>query len=333
MQKKQASIPKQQKMRTARPSSRRAARLASTQEASGLLTLQSQLGNRAMQRQLAQRKKAARPGINPLDPAVMEAAARGVIAQNEAPVRHWLAANTNRLRLLTMDDLVAQVRRNVPAASDLDDGEIQSLAREWATLHDITIPEVPVIPPVRPLVQLPDAVKKAFSVPIEGVELVNLPGGKLNIAVRGATAKLGRTEIKLGWSGSLGIDVPIKGFELAGELNKDSWKITLATPGASSIPDLTKLAQVFREGEAALRSMVAATARLGKLNNGAEIKAAIGPQIGPLKEAVQTLVDLADVPTMGANISLSGPTSGKEGGARNASPSGITVTANVVIKF
>lgn len=308
---------------------RRAPKL--TPDASQLAGFQRQLGNRAVQRALVQLQEAPGPRFNPLDPAVIGAAARGVIEQNEAPVRNWLAANTNRLRLMTMDELVAQVRGNVATAGWLADAEIQSLAREWAAAQNITIPVVPGAAPAGPAVQIPDAVKKAFSIPIDGVDIVTLPGGRLNISAKGATAKLSRADINLGWGGSLGIDIPLEGFQLAGKLDKDRWEITLATPGASSVPDLAKLADVFQRGEVALRGMIATTANLNKLDNVSQITAAVTPHIGPLKEAVQTLADLTDMPSVSGGISLGGSMRGGE--TPGGSPGGITLSASLTIRF
>lgn len=298
------------------------------------LSVLQQVGNRAIQRALAQRQGAVRPAFNPLDPAVIGAAARNVIAQNEAPVRSWLAANTDRLRLLTMDDLVAQVRTNVAQASRLADVEVQSLVNEWAAAQGITIP---VVPPVLtglagPTIKIPDTVKKAFSIAVDGVDLVPLPGGRLNISAKGATAKLTRGDIRLSWGGSLGIDIPIEGFQLAGTLDKDHWELTLSTPGGSSMPDLTKLADVFTKGETALRGIIKSTTRFGKLDDVAKIKDAVTPHIGPIKEAVQTLVDIAKAPTVSGGISLRGPTRAGERPV-DTSPAGITISATITIRF
>src|SRR5262245_14787270 len=71
--------------------------------------LQQEQGNAYIQRVIAeaheaqagtaiQRQEAPRAGFNPLDPAVIGAAAQKVIAQNEAPVRRWLDQKLDSLR-------------------------------------------------------------------------------------------------------------------------------------------------------------------------------------------------------------------------------------------
>ncbi len=292
--------------------------------------LQHQIGNRAVQQAIVQREAAA--GFNPLDPKVMEAAAKAAIEASEAPVRKWLAANTDRLRLLTMDELVAQVRRHIVEAGRLGNVEIKNLVREWAAARDISIRVAPV-PDAGPglSVQFPDAVKKAFSVPIDGVDLVPLPGGRLNISAKGATAKLKRGDISLSWSDSLGIDIPIEHFQLAGTVDKEKWQVTLSIPGESSVPDLSKLADVFKEAERSMRGIVDASSSFADLKDVPRVTKAISPHVEPVKEAVDALVQTAKAPRVSAGVKLEGPMSGVE--TSSGSSGGITVTATVTIRF
>lgn len=290
--------------------------------------LQHQIGNRALHQAIVQRELAA--GVNPLDPNVMGAAAQAVIAASETPVRNWLTTNIDSLRLLTMDQLVAQVRRNVAETSRLADVEIQRLVRESAAAQNIRILEVP-----GPggesgsSIQIPDAVKKAFSIPIDGVDLIKLNNGRMNISAKGATAKLKRGNISVGWTGSLGIDIPIEGFQFTGTLDKEKWEMTLSIPGESYVPDLAKLAEVFQKGETAMRDMLEATAKFPKLEDIPKLTKAISPHVEPIKDTVKTLVDIAKSPKVSAGIKLKGPVAESAG----SSSGGITVTATVTIRF
>ena len=290
--------------------------------------LQHQIGNRAVQQAIVQRQVAA--GFNPLDPRVMGAAAKAAIEASEKPVRDWLAANTNRLHALTIDELVAHVRRNVVEAGRLSNVEIQNLVREWAVANSITIPEI-VTPGAGAgiSVQIPDTVKKAFSIPLDGVDVVPLPGGRLNISAKGLTAKLLSGNINVGWTGSLGIDFPIEGFQLAGKLDKENWEVALSVPGESSVPDLSKLADVFRKAEIGMRGMLEATPQFVKLDNITRVTKAVSPHVGPIKEAVEALVKTAKAPRASAGLKIEGPVSGSGG----SSAGGITVTATVTIRF
>jgi hypothetical protein len=307
-----------------------------------IASLQQQMGNRALQRLLegqslatVQRQPDSAPATpNLLDPALLASAAQKVINESQAPVRSWLDANTENLRQRTIEELVARVRLNVPQAAKLADLEIQSLAREWAASKNI---QIPVIPPAGtvvtdPTLQIPDAVKKAFSIATEGVNVTRLPGGKLNISVKGVTAKLKRAEINIGWGGSLGIDIPVKGFQLSGKLDKDTWEINLSAPGESSVPDLSRLADVFRKAETGLRDAISATAQLNTLDDPAKVMEAISPSIQPVKEAVEALQKISESPTVSFGISASGSTPGdKSPGGQ--SPGGVTLTATLTIRF
>jgi hypothetical protein len=294
--------------------------------------LQHQIGNRAVQQAIVQREAKASSGFNPLDPKVIGAAAQAAISASETPVRNWLGTNISRLRLLTMDELVAQVRRNVTEASRLGDVEIQKLVRECAAAQNITILTVPGPSAGQGLsIQLPDAVKKAFSIPVDGVNVVPLPGGRLNISAKGATAKLKRGDIKLSWTGSLGIDIPMERFQLAGTVDRDRWELTLSVPGESSVPDLSKLADVFQKAEMAMRGMVEASSGFKNLNDIPKVTKTISPHVKPVKDAVDALVQTAKSPSVSAGVKLEGPMSGA--GTQPGSSAGITVTATVTIRF
>jgi hypothetical protein len=137
-----------------------------TPQESDAVRWQHQIGNRALQRALVQRQAAGQPGFKPVDPAAMSAAAQKVIAANEAPIRNWLVANTDRLPLLTIDEVVAQVRRCVAEAGRLSNGEIQNLLQEWASAQNVNLSPVFTLGVVFPAlsVQIPDVVKEAFSI-------------------------------------------------------------------------------------------------------------------------------------------------------------------------
>ena len=301
--------------------------------------LQHQVGNQALQRALIQRQESGRPAFNPLDPAVIGSAVRNVIAESEAPVRRWLDDNLGRLRLLSQEELVSQVRRNVPESNRLADVEIRRLITETANRMGFTV--LPgVIPPARSAdltIQIPDAVKKAFSIATGGVNLIDQPDGKLNISVKGLTAHLGRQKLNIGWGGSLGIDIPIGGFELGAKIDKENWEVTLATPGASALPDLSKLASVFQRAESAMRRVVEATANLPNLSDTAAVKAAVEPHIEPIKEAVQALKDIAEAqqgPRVSVGITAGGPLSGGgEAPKVGERPSGFSITATLTLRF
>ncbi len=313
-------------------------------EVRDLAHLQDQIGNRAAQQLLArqgaarvQRQGASQAGFNPMDPAVVGAAAREVIAQNEAPVRRWLEQNLDRLRLLTLAEITARIRREVPEASRLADAEIHRLAQARARQLGFTLLAGPAAPAPGPqfTVAVPEAVRRALSITTDGVVVVQLPNGRVNISTGGATAVFGRSQVKVGWSGSLGFEIPVEGFHLGGKLTQERWELTLSTPGESSVPDLSQLAEVFRRAETALRGIVAATAGFESLNDVGAVQARISPHIGPVKEAVQTLKDLAAIPRVSLGITAGGPMPGSETAPSpgTAVPEGVRIQATITFRF
>jgi hypothetical protein len=310
------------------------------QTTADIMYLQNQIGNQATQRVLLQRDAASPSSFNPLDPAVIRGAASAVIAENEAPVRRWLDEKMDHLRLLSLGQIVAMIRREVPEANRLDNGEIQSLAQSWARDHGFTILTEPVLIPRSsgPSLAIPAAVKSAFSIATDGINIIEHPNGQLNIAVSGATAKLGSGRLKVNWNGSVGFEIPVAGFALGGQLSKDRWELKLSTPGAASLPDPAKLTDVFRTAEESLRAMVAATANLPNLDNPAAVYTAISPHIGPVKEAVKVLQEIASSaagPRFSAGITAGGPMPGQETDVASpaGSPEGVTIMATVIFRF
>lgn len=304
-------------------------------QAEALRQIQHTHGNAFVQRMLAgapavQREAGARP-FNPLDPEALRGAAAAVVERNEAPVRAWLDANTDRLMLLGLPDLVARVRREVPEAARLADGEIASLAQQWAQRHNISIPPVSVLPASgpAPAIAIPEAVKRAFSIPIEGVDLVRGSNGRLNIAVRGVTAQLGRGKATVSWGGSLGLDIPVGGFHLGATVSGEKWEMTLSTPGEDTVPDLNKLGEVFSRAEGALRGILGATAEYPGLTEIPELTARISPHVKPVKEAVEALKAIAEAPRVSFGVRVEGP--GSKPGADT--PAGVTVSATLTVRF
>src|SRR5260370_8147192 len=79
--------------------------------------------------------------FNPLDPQVLSQAAGQVIAEEQTPVRQWLDSNTVRLSIVPKDQVVIQVKQNVPQAAKLADAEIQLLVNEWARRTHVPLPD------------------------------------------------------------------------------------------------------------------------------------------------------------------------------------------------
>lgn len=82
-----------------------------------------------------------RPSLQ-LDPAQMEA----ILRQSEAPVRRWLDSNSGRVGSYNEGDLITLIRRNVPEAAGMGDGNLRGILRTWAQEHQVRIPPISLVP-------------------------------------------------------------------------------------------------------------------------------------------------------------------------------------------
>lgn len=309
----------------------------SQQTPAHVVHLQNQIGNQAIQRMLVQGEGSS-TGFNPLDPAVIRSAASTVIAEKETPVYRWLDANLSHLRELSMGQLVATIRRDLPEATSLANAELESLIQASANRQGINILREPR-PTYRmsgPELDLPEAIKNAFSIATEGFNLVEGSNGQLNISVSGATVELGGGSLNLNWKGRLGIDIPIEGFRFGVELSRDSWKLTLSVGGPRT-PDIADLTRVFREAEAAMRSIARVMAEFDTLDNASAIQQAINPYVEPIKNAITVLQDIAESPTEpGVDFDVTGVGFGPGHDAkasRPGSPMWFSLSATLTIRF
>jgi hypothetical protein len=310
--------------------------------------LQAEHGNQYLQRLVVQRQ--GRPaqgaplsGRDLLDPAWLRQATQHVIDREQAPVRSWLEQNASRLRALTVPEIILLVRQSVTEASSLAEVETESLVSEWASQQNITLPTSSSASG-RPRVSVSDsqtianirnAVQSAFHVATDGINIVEAPGGRVNVAVSGATVELssagehsgeqGQPGVSVsgtvGWNGSIGVATAAHGWHFTGALTRERWELNLTFPGDSAVPDLGQLSHVFEKGEGAMRGIV------GAVNNAGDIHAAedaIRPQLAPVKEAVEAVSGIAEAQTISFGLSASGPTGdghGTPGGRDEASRS------------
>jgi hypothetical protein len=254
-------------------------------------------------------------------------------------VRAWLAANLDRLRFQGLGQIVAQLRGAVPEAANRSSAELEGLVMACARESGYTILPGGLGPSnAGPSIAIPEAVKSAFSIATDGVTLKPFPNGRLNISVSGATAALvGGSKLSVGWGAdSVGLEIPVQGFHFGGKLSKDAWEVTLSLPGETAVPNLAKLAEVFSQAEAALQRIARATGALPDLSDTAAVRAAVGPNIAPVKEAVEALKAIAEAPTrLSAGISVTGPMAGGESAAsqNNTTPQGVTISATITLRF
>ena len=236
----------------------------------------------------------------------------------EDRIRAYLSGNQSKLQYLSLDQIVKQVKLNVFfGMSPIQDDAILAIIKRWAMFNLPTLllspgtangagssPPSPGGPQSAPssTSDMLDAVKKAVSTVADGV---TLGSDKQNVVIKvtGATANLkrGNNEVSLGisWGGTLEMNAHSGPFYFNGTLAKDKWEISLTFPRDSSIPDMSKLGDVFRAGEKSVRNLADAASKISSVDDAKKISALVKPDISAVQEAADALSSIADHPSGG----------------------------------
>jgi hypothetical protein len=277
--------------------------------------------------------------------------------QANAAIDDYLEKNKDQLQDWTVDPIVHNVQVFLPAAAaQLTPGELSSKVINWqirssryrvppaaasASLspNPSSVPPSAILP-ASPEGKLREAVKKAITTVVNGVDIkYERPGklsGKINIGVGGPTAELKKGDAKLSagvsWGGTLSVQTDKGDFHFQGELSSTRWQIQLTYPEDAMVPDLTTLGKVFGEGEKAMRNIIGATASFKTLSDVGAIKDAISPQIQPVKDAVDAVQGIAKAPPKkpSVGISLGSPDPLPN---QTTIPRGVQVKGTVTVRF
>jgi hypothetical protein len=192
-------------------------------------------------------------------------------------------------------------------------------------------------PPTTPVSdsKIEETVKKAITLAKEGVG-IKRPQGHATITVQGPSIGLVKKGFEatgtLSWGGTLGVETSYQGVHFAASLSAERWEMHLSFPGDTPVPMLGSLAKIFSSGEAALRSIAAATATFKSLDDIGNIKKAVKPHLQPVKDAVEAAQGIlgAQPGRMNLGVSLSGPGPSPVPGV---SPAGFEIKATLTIIF
>ncbi len=245
--------------------------------------------------------------FNPLDPQVLSQAAGQVIAEEQTPVRQWLDSNTVRLSIVPKDQVVIQVKQNVPQAAKLADAEIQLLVDEWARRNHVALPDGQSDQSKIGTVAL-----GALSMANEGVIVTRSPF-ETKVAITGITATLKTGDVD--FEASLGINREIElavsygNFKFSTKLSSGKWSLTLSY-GTDDVPDLDGLAKTFSEGEKSLRRIAGDPASLSDPENASNAKEALDS----LSNIVKSIPKRIEISAGSADSSGNIPGGGKQGG-------------------
>jgi len=112
------------------------------------------------------------------------------------------------LRLMSVDKAMLEVRQWVPLSGQLSDSDLRSLVLGFYLSHYVYLPvEAEMLSPTSRASEIIDAVKKAITLAIDGIPVVETLAGKIAIGVKGLTAKMGgagpATSLNVSWTGTL----------------------------------------------------------------------------------------------------------------------------------
>ena len=260
-------------------------------------------------------------------------------------LRDWLATNTNSLRMRTERDIILQARLEVPAIARMDNADIAWEIHQWAEKNSFlpvnwvgTPGAVPAgsagATPVRagdPEI-LDDL--KALMKTLQSISNIKWVGDGVTagISVSGLTADFGKSSDKLtatvGWDRTLELKTCVSGMTFSGKIDpvNKTWDMEFTI--GKQAPNLSDVANVFQQGESALRGVLSSTNKID-FTNPSKTVSQFSPYIAPIKAAV----DAASKIAAQRPGSISFGVSLKGGPATSTSPGGVTATALFTVVF
>jgi hypothetical protein len=267
-------------------------------------------------------------------------------AQRAAPVRRFLQAHLNEMRMLSVGAIITRVRRGVQEAAELGNSELETAIIDWAAENNFTpqrisalpdpadtrIPPPPSSPPLTDSA-IVRTVSGAVHAAIDGVG-VRREYGRALVSVSGATVGLGSTRGTqvagtVSWGGTLGIQAERGDFHFEASIGADKWEMKLSFGSDTAVPDLSRLAGVFSEGESAMRHIAGEVGTFRNLGDIPRIRDAIHPYTEPVSDAIEALQGVAQAPRVNVGISASGPGTDPTGGGTGPRPTAVMATLTI----
>jgi hypothetical protein len=214
------------------------------------------------------------------------------------------------LRHMTVDKAMIEVRQWIRESADLSDSDLRSVVLGYFLSHYVYLPVESIMPsPNSRASEIIDAVKKALTLAIDGVPVVDTVGGKITISVKGLTAKMGGegpdTSLKVSWTGTLSAVVSGGNFTLKNSLSQKSWSMSLSYPKDTAVFDFKKLGQVFGQSGNALSGIVEETFGMTNVKDVRSYVDRISPYIGPVSDAMAAAQGIATRPKQGLSVNIS----------------------------
>ncbi len=226
-------------------------------------------------------------------------------------LRDWLLDNTDSLRMRPERDIILMARLELGyQLKDMDNGDIAWEIHKWAETHSFlpvnwqgtpgsAVPANSGAAPVRAgdpeiLDRLKELMKTLGSIPTE-LKWVG-DGVSAGISVSGATVTAGKGDAKItataGWNRSLELKTAVSGMSFAAKIDpaNQNWSMTF-TIGRQS-PNLSNVANVFQQGESAIRGVLSNANKVDFTNPGKTVQT-FTPYLAPIKDAIDAAGKIA----------------------------------------
>ncbi len=314
--------------------------------------LQSMIGNQATQRLLQREGWSFNPVQGPPSSALPNLG--GVQSKDMArtqPVYDYLNQHKANLVLSpSVLHMARQVRLNVPAAADIGAGELQTIITTWAQSNNIAVTTPPAGASAT-TAQVGNAAEAGLSVSAS-TKVGKDAEGRLSLSMSGATAAISRragtegakvtvspggveaetkgggvtVSSKIGWD-NVGFKVEKGDLKFSAKVDEKRWELEFSY-GKDQAPDLSKIAEIFRTGEASMRRSLSGIAAA---KGPEDIQPAISENLTGVKEAVSAVSDIGSIQpgSFSASLKISGPGANPD---RN-DPAATATTVAAVVTF
>jgi hypothetical protein len=226
-------------------------------------------------------------------------------------LRDWLLKNTDSLRLRPERDIILMARLELASQiSEMDNGDIAWEIHKWAETHSLLpvnwqgtpgflVPGNPGAAPVRAgdpeiLDRLKALLKTLGSIPTE-LKWVG-DGASAGISFSGLTVTSGKgnakAQLTAGWDRTLELKTDVSGMTFSAKIDpvNQNWNMTF-TIGRQA-PNLSNVADVFQQGESAIRGVLSNANKVDFSNPGKTAQL-FTPYVTPIKAAIDAAGKIA----------------------------------------
>lgn len=222
------------------------------------------------------------------------------------------------LQTMSVDQAMAEVRKWVQRANQMSEGDLRSVVLGFYLSQSMYVPgAAAVYSPDSSTGQLVTEVKKAITLVMDGVPIVDNLTGKVTISVKGltATSRRGGPTVNLGWTGTLNAEITGGNFKLKNSLSRSGWSISLSYPKDAKVLDVTKVGKVFGAAGNTISRIMDETFMLSDVQDVRPKVGFISGYVEPIADAIGLAQGIATRPKLGLSVSASVGSPAKPGPA------------------